>query len=191
VSRLVHTEIDGERMSDEEVISFLRLLVLAGAETTYHLIGSTLFALLTHPEQLDAVLRDRSRVVDALDEGLRWESPVQLVMREATRDTQLAGVDIPAGSEVILCVGSANRDERRFPDPDRFDIDREDKEHIAFGFGKHYCAGSRLAYMEAEIAMNALFDRLPGLRLAPGEKCGVVGMAFRGPDRLPVEFDAP
>jgi cytochrome P450 len=190
VSQLVHAEVDGERMSDEEVISFLRLLVLAGAETTYHLIGSTLYALLNHPEQLEVVRGDRSRVRDALDEGLRWESPVQIVMREATRATQVAGVDIPAGGETILCIGSANRDEREFPDPDRFDIDRENKEHIAFGFGKHYCAGSRLAYLEAEIALNALFDRLPGLRLESGQKCGVVGMAFRGPDRLPVLFDA-
>jgi cytochrome P450 len=189
LSQLVHSEIDGERMSDEEVISFLRLLVLAGAETTYHLIGSTLFALLTHPEQLERVRGDRARVRDALDEGLRWESPVQLVMREATRDTQLAGADIPAEEEIILCVGSANRDEREFPDPDRFDIDRENKEHIAFGFGKHYCAGSRLAYLEAEIALDTLFDRLPGLRLEADQQCGVVGMAFRGPDRLPVVFD--
>jgi cytochrome P450 len=189
VSQLVHSEIDGERMNDDEVISFLRLLVLAGAETTYHLLGSTLYALLTHPAQLERVLSDRSRIRDALDEALRWESPVQLVMREATRDAQMGGVDIPAGSEIILCLGSANRDERQFPDPSRFDIDRENKEHIAFGFGKHYCAGSRLAYLEAEIAMNALFDRLPGLHLDPDEKCGVVGMAFRGPDRLPVRFD--
>lgn len=188
ISRLVEAEVDGQRLDDEEVISFLRLLVLAGAETTYHLIGSTLYGLLRQPDDLAALRADRSLLRLALDEGLRWESPVQIVTRETTRDVEIAGTPIPAGGSVILCVGSANRDPAHFPEPDRFDIRRNPEDHIAFGLGKHYCAGSRLAYLEAEIAFDVLLERLPNLRLDPSETCGVVGLAFRGPDRLPVLF---
>jgi cytochrome P450 len=189
ISRLAHAEVDGQRLEDEEVISFLRLLVLAGAETTYHLIGSALYGLLTSPGQLEAVRADRSLLPRVMDEALRWESPVQLVTREALAPVELHGVSIPERAGVLLSIGSANRDERRFPEPDRFDIHREATEHVAFGFGKHYCAGSKLALLEARVALEALLERLPGLHLAPGEPCGVVGLAFRGPDRLPVRFD--
>ena len=188
ISRLVQAEVDGHHLEDEEVISFLRLLVLAGAETTYHLIGSALFGLLSQPEDLEALRADRSLLRPVLDEGLRWESPVQIVTRETTRAIELHGVAIPAGSTMILGVGSANRDPAHFADPDRFDIARRPEDHIAFGLGKHYCAGSRLAYLEAEVALEVLLDRLPNLRLDPTEPCGVVGLAFRGPDRLPVRF---
>ncbi len=188
VSRLVHAQVDGAQMSDEEVISFLRLLVIAGAETTYHLIGSALFGLLSHPDQLDAVREDRSLIQKVLDETLRWESPVQIVTRETAEDVEIAGVPIPKASSIVVGVGSANRDERVFDDPDRFDIYRNTSEHIAFGFGKHYCAGSKLAYLEARVAIDAILDRLPGLRFAKDAECRIVGMAFRGPDRLPVEF---
>jgi cytochrome P450 len=190
ISRLAHAEVEGARLSDEEVVSFLRLLVVAGAETTYHLIGSALFALLTHPEQLEEVSADRSLLPAVLDETLRWESPVQIVTRETLAPVTLSGVEVPAGTDLTLAIGSANRDETRFPDPDRFDLQRAPSDHVAFGFGKHYCAGSRLAELEARVALDALLDRLPGLRLEPGADCAVVGLAFRGPDRLPVRFDA-
>ncbi len=189
ISRLVQAEVDGSGLSDEEVISFLRLLVIAGAETTYHLIGSALFALMTHTDQLEEVRADRSKVDRVIEEVLRWESPVQIVTRETLKPTRLSGVELPAGSELVLGVGSANRDESRFEEPDRFDIHRKGPEHVAFGFGKHYCAGSRLAELEARVGLNALLDRLPGLRLDAAEEAGVVGFAFRGPDRLPVLFD--
>jgi cytochrome P450 len=189
ISRLVEGEVDGQRLSDEELISFLRLLVVAGAETTYHLMGSALFGLLAQPGALARVREDRALVAPLLDEALRWESPVQIVTRETTEATALGGVEIPAGASVILGVGSANRDERRFEDPDRFDLQRPDNEHLAFGLGKHYCAGSRLAYLEAQVGLEALLDRLPGLRREPGAESRIVGLAFRGPDRLPVRFD--
>ena len=190
ISNLAHAEVDGNRLTDEEIISFLRLLVIAGAETTYHLIGSALLALMTHPAQLGEVRADRSKLLPALDETLRWEAPVQLVTRQTTRAVSIAGVDIPAEADLLVAIGSANRDESRFENPDRFDIHRGPVEHLAFGFGKHYCAGSRLACMEAKIALDALLDRLPNLRLDRSQECGVVGLAFRGPDRLPVFFDA-
>ncbi len=189
ISRLVHAEVEGEHLSDEEVISFLRLLVTAGAETTYHLIGSALYALLTHPAQLEELRGDPSLLQSTIDEVLRWESPIAITNREVLAPTQVAGVEIPAGAGIVLAIGSANRDERNFPEPDRFDLRRSPNEHVAFGFGKHYCAGSRLAYLEAQVGLRTLLDRLPGLRLDPDQACGLVGFAFRGPDHLPVLFD--
>jgi cytochrome P450 len=189
VSTLVHAEVDGQRLSEEEVLSFLRLLIPAGAETTYRLIGSMLFALLTHPALLEEVRADRRKVAWAIEEALRWESPLQHVPRETTEPVTIAGVDIPAGAMVMGVVGSANRDERRFPDPDRFDLHRPSEEHLAFGFGRHFCAGAIFARAEAEVAVNALLDRLPRLRLEAGETPRIVGLAFRAPERLPVRFD--
>jgi cytochrome P450 len=172
------------------VLSFLRLLLPAGAETTYRLIGSTLFALLTHPEHLAAVRADRAFLEPVIEETLRWESPVQYVSREAAAPTTLSGVEVPEGMLISVAIGSANRDERRFPDPDRFDPARNNDDHVAFGFGRHFCAGSNLARLEARIAVDALLDRLPNLRLEPGTDARIVGLAFRSPNGLPVRFDA-
>jgi cytochrome P450 len=192
IGSLVTAEVEGARLTDDEVVSFLRLLVVAGAETTYHLIGSALFALLNHPEQLEECVADRSNVEALINETLRWESPIQLTTRETIAATSIGGVDMPAETGILLAVGSANRDETRFDDPERFDIHRKGPEHIAFGYGRHYCAGAKLANVEAQVALNAIFDRLKNLRLDPDapEDTGVVGLAFRGPNRLPVRFDA-
>jgi cytochrome P450 len=189
VSKLAHARVDGQQLSEEEVISFIRLLVIAGAETSYHLMGSALFALLSAPELLAAVQADRTLIEPVLVETLRWEAPVQILTREVLEDTVLSGTRIPAGTDIIVCIGSANRDETRFPDPDRFDIERQAETHIAFGFGKHYCAGSRLALLEASVGLNALLDRLPGVRFDPeATPASVVGFAFRSPDQLRVRF---
>ncbi len=190
VGSLARAEVDGERLSDLEVVSFLRLLVSAGAETTYHLLGNCLVALLRDPALQERVRSDRTRVAPFLHEILRWESPVAMLLREATEDTEIRGVEIAKGTNILCSIASANRDERRFADPDAIDIDREDNEHIAFGFGKHYCAGSRLALLEAEVGLNALLDRLPGLSAQPGEDFRIIGVTLRGPDRLPVVFAA-
>ncbi|MEW6269939.1 MAG: cytochrome P450 [Thermodesulfobacteriota bacterium] len=189
VSTLVHAEVDGQRLSEEEVLSFLRLLLPAGAETTYRLTGSLIYALLAHRDAMDEVLADRTALDRAIEETLRWEAAVQYVSRETTREVEVAGVRLAAGELVMLAIGSANRDETRFADPDRFDMHRGNvAEHLAFGFGEHFCLGSNLARLEARIALNVLLDRLPNLRLAPGEDCRIVGLAFRSPDRLPVVF---
>jgi cytochrome P450 len=190
LSKLLHAEVQGQRLTDEEVLSFLRLLLPAGAETTYRLTGSILFALLTHPEALEAVRADRRALEDVIEETLRWESPVQYVSREATRPLTLSGVEIPAGALVSVALGSANRDEEHYPDPDRFDFTRRPSDHLAFGFGQHFCAGSHLARAEARVAIGALLDRLPDLRLDPAGESTMVGLAFRSPDRLPVRFRA-
>jgi cytochrome P450 len=188
LTRLVQAEVDGQRLTEEEVLGFLRLLLPAGAETTYRLIGSTLFAMLAHPGVLDEVRAHPANVELAIEETLRWESPVQYVSRETTEDAPLGGATIPAGAMLSIAVGSANRDERHYEDPDRFDLHRANDDHVAFGFGPHFCAGSHLARLEARTAVRALLERLPNLRLDPGEPCRVVGLAFRSPDRLPVRF---
>jgi cytochrome P450 len=188
ISSLASAQVDGHRLTDEEVTSFLRLMVLAGAETTYHLIGSTLVALLNAPDLLARVYADRQLLEPIMSEALRWESPIQMVSREVREPVTIAGVDLPVGAEVLASIGSANRDDSEFDEPDHFDIERKRGEHIAFGFGRHFCVGARLAKTEFNVAMNALLDRLPNLEREPAEECRVVGLAFRGPDRLPVRF---
>jgi len=188
LSTLTHAEVEGQRLTDEEIYGFLRLLLPAGSDTTYRLIGNTLLGLLTHPEQLDEVRADRAQVPWAIEEALRWEAPVQFAARETTAATVLGGVELPEGAQVLTAIGSANRDERRYADADRFDIHRRRDDHVAFGFGRHFCLGSHLARLEATTALNALFDRLPNLRLDHAQQSRVVGLAFRSPNRLPVLF---
>ncbi|MDA3656833.1 cytochrome P450 [Mycobacterium xenopi] len=191
ISGLAQAEIDGEMLSDEEIFSFLRLLLPAGVETTYRSLGNLLFALLSNPDQLDAVRTDRSLIPQAIEEAIRWEPPLLTITRVATRDTELAGVPIPAGSAVMPVLGAANRQEDRYPDPDRFDIFRQPRAHIGFGHGVHVCLGMHLARLEMRVALNLLFDRLPNLRLDPdGTDPHIRGQVFRSPTSLPVLFDA-
>lgn len=191
ISKLVTGTVAGTGLSEEEVISFLRLLIPAGAETTARLIGSMLFALLAERDRYERVRADRSLVRWAIEETLRWETPVVFVARQTTRDTTVAGVEIPANSLVSAVVGSANRDETHFPNPDRFDLDRRDDRHLSFGFGRHFCLGSHLARLEARMAVNAVFDRFPGLRIDPDQPPPTItGLAFRSPRALPARFDA-
>ena len=189
ISKLITSEINGEKLSDFEVVSFLRLLVLAGAETTNHLLGTVCYVLLHDPELMLRVTSDRSLIPALIHEAMRWESPISTLMREATAGVEIAGVLVPKGSAVLCHVGAANRDERQFENPDRFDIDRRDNEHIGFGYGPHYCAGSHLAKLEAEVALEALFDRLQNLRPDTRKASRIIGFSFRGPDHLPVTFN--
>lgn len=189
ISELARADIGGEPVGDEEIFGFLRLLLPAGAETTYRLLGNLLFALLTNPAQLDAVRADRALLPRAIEEALRWESPVQYISREATRDVTIAGVDVPAGSHVSCALGSANHDETVFADPERYDLFAERAPHLAFAEGPHRCLGEHLARLETTVALNALFDRLPDLRLdTDGGEAHVQGVPFRSPNRLPVTF---
>jgi cytochrome P450 len=191
ISELAGASVDGEHLSDPEVISFLFLLVLAGAETTYHLLGSALLALLRDPALMAAVRADRSRIPAVLEETLRWEAPIQIVSRMATQDVEIAGTRIAGGCDLVLGIGSANRDDSRFPEPDRFDVDRSHDSHLAFGLGRHYCAGSRLAILEATVAIDALLDRFADLALDPRARPPrVTGVAFRGPDHLRVRLSS-
>jgi cytochrome P450 len=192
ISDLVRTEVEGRHLSDEEIYSFLRLLLPAGVETTYRATGSLLFALLNDRRQFDALYTDRSLYPQAFEEVVRWEPPVTLILRRATSATELAGVQIPQGSDVALLIGAANRDERKYTDPDRYDMFREQRQHVGFGFGVHVCLGMHLARMESRVAVNTLFDRLGPFILDPeAAPPHIEGMAFRSPLSLPVVFKAP
>ena len=188
MSRLVHAEVDGERLTDEEIFCFLRLLLPAGAETTYRLIGTTLFALLTEPAHLAAVRDDRRLIDAAIEEALRWEAPVQYAIREPTAATSLSNVDLASGAQVLVALGSANRDEEQFADPGSFVLERRPEDHMGFGFGRHFCVGAHLARLEARTAIAAVLDRLSDLEIESDPDIGVVGLAFRSPNRLPVRF---
>jgi cytochrome P450 len=190
ISDLVQTELDGERLDDEEIFSFLRLLLPAGAETTYRATGNLLYALLTHPEQLDALRRDRSLAAPAIEEAIRWETPLLITSRRATVDTELGGIEVPVGMQVVPNIGSANHDETRWERADEFDLFRTPKPHISFATGVHMCLGMHLARMEMRTAINVLLDRLPGLRLDPdrvdADDVHIHGEQFRSPTSLPV-----
>jgi len=190
ISVLALAEMEGTRLTDEEIASFCRLLAPAGAETTYRSSSNLLFGLLTHPEQLDAVRRDRSLIPQTIEEGLRWEAPLMNILRIATCDTEVCNVPIPAGAMIALNLGSANRDETRWQRPEAFDVFRPPKTHMAFAFGAHRCLGMHLATLETTVLLRSLFDRLPGLRLDPAaEDVHITGMIFRTPLALPVVFD--
>ena len=191
ISRLAVAEIDGEHLSDDEIFSFLRLLLPAGVETTYRSLGNLLFGLFSNPEQLEAVRADRSLIPQAIEEAVRWEPPLLTITRIATEDTELGGVAIPEGSSVMPMLGAANRQEDRYEDPDTFDIFRPARPNIGWGYGTHVCLGMHLARLEMRVAINLLLDRLPNLRLDPdGNDPHIRGQVFRSPTSLPVLFDA-
>ncbi|HZJ26734.1 MAG TPA: cytochrome P450 [Acidimicrobiia bacterium] len=193
ISELVNAELDGERLGDEEIFSFLRLLLPAGAETTYRATGNFLFGLLTHRDQFEALAADRTLMTQAIEETIRWESPLTITSRTSTRASELAGVTIPAGANVVAGVGSANHDPSRWSDPDVFDIFQPVVPHIAFGVGLHMCLGMHLARMEMATAVNRLIDRCPNLRFDEEafarDDAHIHGENFRSPTTLPVLFD--
>ena len=189
MSILAVSELDGQHLTDEEIFAFLRLLLPAGAETTYRSSSNLLFGLLTHPDQLDALRADRALMPKAIEEGLRWEPPLTTIVRTATRDTVVDGVDVPAGAVVITNMGSANHDEKYWERSEEFDIHREQRQHLAFAFGPHMCLGMHLARMETRVVLERIFDRLPNLRLDPAADAPqITGMTFRAPPALPVLF---
>jgi cytochrome P450 len=191
ISELVETEVDGQRLTDNDIFAFLIMLLPAGIETTYRSLGNLLFALLTHPDQLDEVARNPELRGAAIEEGLRWETPLVLIPRQCIRDTQLAGIDIPAGRGLNVFLGSANRDEHHYAEPDRFDIHRTPAPHLSFGSGPHMCLGMHLARMESRVALDAILQRLHDIRLDPDTpRPRIIGSLFRSPNTLPVRFTA-
>jgi len=188
IGDLCTAEIDGEKLDDEAIIAFLRLLLPAGLETTYRSSGNLLYLLLTHPEQLAMVQRDRSLIPAAMEEGLRVETPLTMVMRTTTRDVEISGTAIPAGAQIDMCMGSANRDESRWKDANTFDILRPRQAHIAFAGGIHMCLGMHLARLETRVMLNSLLDRVENLTLEPDDETRIVGVTFRSPNSLPVTF---
>jgi pimeloyl-[acyl-carrier protein] synthase len=180
VHHLLLAEVDGNRLSEEEVIANLIVTMVGGQETTTNLIGNGLLTLLRNPEVLKRLRSDLSLVPSAVEELLRYESPSQHTARIAPADVELGGKSIKRKDAVIAVMGAANRDPQRFPDPDRLDITRKDNRHVAFGAGAHFCFGAPLARMEAQIAFSALLQRLPQLKLEPGSVTWRNNLGLRG-----------
>jgi len=190
IDDLVNAEIDGEKLSDEAIYSFLRLLLPAGLETTYRSSGNLLYLLLSHPDQFQAVQEDHELIAPAIEEGLRFETPLTTVQRYATEDTEVEGVALPAGAVVDVCIGSANRDERRWERSEQFDIFRKRTPHLSFAAGEHTCMGLHLARMETRVALESLLTRLTDIKLITDDNPHIWGQPFRSPTAIPVTFDA-
>ncbi|MCU1458404.1 MAG: hypothetical protein JWL73_2496 [Actinomycetia bacterium] len=187
ISDLITSEVDGTRLDDDEIFAFVRLLLPAGVETTYRSLGNLLVGLLTHRDHWGALQRDRSLVAAAIEEGLRWQTPFLMVARRTTRHTELADVPIPHDSPVFVFVASANRDERRYLHPDEFDIARAASPHVSFGSGPHMCLGMHLTRVESRVALEAMLDRLPHIRLDPDVSSPQIrGTVLRSPDAVNV-----
>jgi cytochrome P450 len=190
IGDLVTAEIDGEKLSDEAIYSFLRLLLPAGLETTYRSSGNLLYLLLTHYEQFQAVQADHELIPAAIEEGLRFETPLTTVQRYTTETTEVEGVELPAGAVIDVCMGSANRDEKRWERSEEFDIFRKRVPHISFAAGEHTCMGLHLARMETRVAVECLLTRLTDIRLITDDNPRISGQPFRSPTAIPVTFDA-
>ncbi|GAB3705468.1 cytochrome P450 [Nocardiopsis oceani] len=198
LSTLCLAEVDGTRMTDEEIKAFVSLLLAAGGETTDKALAGLFANLLAHPEQLDAVRADRSLVPRALAESLRFTPPVQMIMRQPVRDVEIAGGRVPAGSTVTCLIGAANRDPARFSHPESFDLFREElsgttsfsaaAEHLSFALGRHFCVGALLAEAEVRVAVDDLLDAMPDMRLAEGTELIEQGLFTRGLRELPLVF---
>ena len=184
ISILVEAEVDGEGLSDYEVFLFVLLLLVAGNETTTNLLGNAVDALLSNPDQLARVVAEPRLIPGLVEETLRYDGPVQFITRRTAREFALHGRTIPADAMVVVLIGSANRDERRFDQPDRFDVARDTRGHVAFGFGAHFCLGASLARLEATAALDALVPELPRLARVRQEREFLDSYLIRGRARL-------
>jgi cytochrome P450 len=188
LSALVAAEERGERLAEQELFSNVLGLINASHETTTNLIGNTVLTLLRRPEWWRRLTEEPALVPGVIEEGLRYESPVQMLGRQGAEDMPLGGVTVARGERLVVLLGAANRDPEVFPDPDRFDPTRPDNKHLAFAGGPHYCLGAALGRLEGQLALEAVSRRLPQLRLAPDAVRWRPYPVFRGLLALPVEF---
>jgi len=193
ITTLVEAELDEDgvrhELTDEEIMGFARLILTAGSGTTWRQLGILLIALLRQPDLLDAVREDRTLLDGAIEEAVRWEPTDPVFRRLVTRDVELCGVDLPAGAVLELNLGSANRDPARWDSPDTYDPFRKSLPHLGFASGPHICLGMHVARAEMSVAMNAVLDRLPNLRLDSSKPAPrIVGLEHRGPNAIPVVF---
>jgi len=191
LTRLIEAEVDGERLSPQEILGFFQLLVVGGQETTTNLINNAVLCLLEHPDQLARLRKAPELLPTAVEEVLRYRSPLQWMMRTPRRDIKVCGEQIPAGKLVLPVIGSANRDPRQFPQAAAFDISRDPNPHVAFGHGIHFCLGAALSRIEAKIALSDLLARFKNFELAtdqPWEPRQALNV--HGPTRLPIRFEA-
>jgi len=189
IGTLVHAEIEGDRLDQSSIIYESLLILIGGDETTRHVISGGMYELLTDPEQYARLAGDRSLMPSAVEEMLRWVSPIKNMARQMTRDVEFQGETLRQGQKLLLLYPSANRDEQVFDDPERFDITRSPNDHMAFGFGSHFCLGNRLARMELSVMFDRLLDRLPDLALSdPSEPPKRAANFVSGYENMPVVF---
>jgi cytochrome P450 len=181
--------LDGERLTQVEILGFFQLLLLAGSETTTNLINNAILCFIEHPGQLARLRAAPELLPSAIEEVLRYRSPLQWMFRVTTREVEMHGQAIPAGKVVLVMMGSANRDPKQFPNPNDFDITRNPNPHVAFGHGIHFCLGAALARLEAKVALTEFLERVGDFKLAsdtPWEPRK--GLHVHGPTRLPLLF---
>ncbi|MEO8623941.1 MAG: cytochrome P450 [bacterium] len=187
LTRLLEATVDGERLTEEEILNFFQLLLLAGSETTTNLISNAMLSFIAYPDQLARLRAAPELLPSAIEEVLRFRAPLQMVFRNTACDVELHRRVIPAGHLVLVMVGSANRDPKQFKDPARFDITRSPNAHIAFGHGAHFCIGSALARLEAKVALPALLARLRDVQLV-GPWVPHTAVSVHGPRKFPIRF---
>jgi cytochrome P450 len=190
ITELATTEVGGERLEEEVIISFFRQLMNAGGETSYNGFSNLMVGLLTHPDQWELLLNDRSLVPAAVDEALRWEPPVCQALRTPVKPVEIAGVRIEPGDLIGFSLSAINRDPAHVENPDAFDVRRGSRNHAAFSLGPHICIGQHLARIEMAAALDALLDRVPKLRLDPDYPAPEIsGFMLRGPEKIHVRLD--
>jgi cytochrome P450 len=189
LTRLGQADVEGQRLTDDEILAFVQLLLVAGNETTTNLINNAVLCLLDHPDELARLRAVPELLPSAIEEVMRFRSPVQWMFRFTRADVEMHGQTIPAGRMVLPVIGAANRDPAHFADSDRFDVARDPNPHLAFGHGIHFCIGAPLARLEARIALADVLERLRGLERAddaPWQPRSALHV--HGPSRLPVRF---
>ena len=188
INALLSAEVDGDRLTEEEIIANCIVTMVGGQETTTNLIGNGVLTLLRHPDELERLRNDLSLIPSAVEELLRYESPSQHTARICPEDTELGGKRIRKGQAVIAVMGAGNRDPERFPDPDRLDLGRKDNRHLAFGWASHFCFGAPLARIEGQLVFEAIARRMANLQLEPGALVWRDNLGLRGLTCLPVTF---
>lgn len=191
LSWMLHHDRNGETTTREEIVANTKLMLSGGLQEPRDLIALTVLALGSHPEQLEEVRADRSMIKHAVEETLRWAGPVGTSTRQTTERTELADVTLEQGALIGAVLSSANRDPRRFTDPDRFDVRRKEGAHLAFAIGTHFCLGAWFGRHLARVSLDILLDRLPNLRLDPERPATLSGWEFRAPDSTWVRWDPP
>jgi cytochrome P450 len=189
ISAIVRAEEDNETLTNDEIIGFAMLLLIAGNETTTNLLGNAMLALLKNPDEMQRLRDDRSLIPNLVEEALRYDSPVQFLFRTTTQDVEIGETRVPAGAPIVPIYASANRDDRRYPDGARFDVTRNAQGHVAFGLGPHFCLGAPLARLEAKVAFEELLNRCDDIEMA-GEPERLESLFLRGMRKLPLGFTA-
>lgn len=190
LTRLLQAEVDGECLTHDEILGFFQLLLLAGSETTTNLLNNAALCFTEHPDQLARVRAQPDLLPSAIEEVLRYRSPLQWMYRKTTREVTLGGQTVPAGQLVLAMIGSANRDPKQFADPNRFDVARDPNPHLAFGHGNHFCLGAPLARLEARVALTEFLGRVKRFELASAEPWEPRrGLHVLGPTRLPIRVE--